>query len=278
MKKKIKKILKAILFLLTVAAIGFACYAQITVAGENLLTYPTQWGFFLARSYRWFTLGAVVLGVISIAVLWVGAVRKRRATRQARQQTNTVEPRKDRIPSDNVKSAAKTKPIFAPQGNVQSKEPSLRKENLNPVETKAAVLPNSHAQSELISNPKEADKKTPASGSSPASQPEMQKEEPPRREPEKRPVSNRPEVPQKKPEAPIPAAKKASEPIPAAQKPAQADAPRATAPKKVDSERPESRPEHNAPTAVQQEARFCKKCGEPRVPGARFCKRCGYRF
>ena len=31
MKKKIKKILKAILFVLTIAAIGFACYAQITV-------------------------------------------------------------------------------------------------------------------------------------------------------------------------------------------------------------------------------------------------------
>lgn len=275
MKKKITRILKAILFLLTVAAIGFACYAQVTVAGENLLTYPTQWGFFLARSYRWFTLGAVMLSVISIAVLWAGAVHKRRA---ARRQAKTVEPKKGRIPSDDVKSAAEAEEVSAPQGDAQPKEPPPRKADPNPADTKATVIPMTHGQQEWAEAPERVDKKMSASGPVPISQPTMKKEDPLRREPEKRPVSSRPEVPQKEPEAPIPAAKKTSEPISTAQKPAQADAPRAAAPKKIDSERPEGRPEQNARTSVQQEARFCKKCGEPRTPGARFCKRCGYRF
>lgn len=274
MKKKITKIIKAILLLLTVAAIGFACYAQFTVAGENLLTHPTQWGFFLARSYRWFTLGAVVLGVITVVILWVGAVHKRRAARQAIQQTKAVKPRKGRIPSDNVKAAAAAMPIPDLQENTRPKENPLRKEAPNPVETKAAVVPA--AQSKLTSNLKEADKKKSASGSFPTIQPEVKKEEPHRREPAKQPVSNRPEVSQEEPPAPIFATKKDSEPI-SAQNPVQTDTPCAAVPK-ADSEQPESQSEQNAPVAVQSDVRFCKKCGEPRVPGARFCKRCGYRF
>lgn len=42
---------------------------QIQVAGENLLTMDSHWGYILAVSYRWVTLAAVVLTVTAAGLL-----------------------------------------------------------------------------------------------------------------------------------------------------------------------------------------------------------------
>ena len=59
------KIVKAILLAITIVTVCFAVYAQMAVFGENLLYAPSQWGFFLARSYRWITIAAVILVIPS---------------------------------------------------------------------------------------------------------------------------------------------------------------------------------------------------------------------
>ncbi len=272
MKKKIKKILKAILFVLTIAAIGFACYAQITVAGENLLTYPTRWGFFLARSYRWFTLGAIVLGVISIAVLWVGVVRRRRAARQARQQAKAGEP-----PVDHAKIAGKPQPVSVPPEDLQPEGKPLREADPKPAETKAEAVPAVQPQPELIGTPEEEEPKKPDAGLSAASPSEEEKEGTLYQEPVKLLAANCSEVSQEEAPAAIPHQEQDTEPTIPAPVSIQEDTPR-TAEPKTDSAPVKSQSEQDAPASVQPEARFCKRCGEPRIPGARFCKKCGYRF
>ncbi len=44
---------------------------QIQVAGENLLTMDSHWGYILAVSYRWVTLAAVVLTIAAAILLTV---------------------------------------------------------------------------------------------------------------------------------------------------------------------------------------------------------------
>lgn len=72
------KIVKAILLAITVVAVCFAVYAQMSVFGENLLYAPSQWGFFLARSYRWITIAAVILVILTTVMFVLGALRKKR--------------------------------------------------------------------------------------------------------------------------------------------------------------------------------------------------------
>lgn len=272
MMKKINKILKAILFVLTIAAIGFACYAQITVAGENLLTYPTRWGFFLARSYRWFTLGAIVLGVISSAVLWVGVVRRRRTARQARQQANAGEQ-----PGVKATTAGESKPVPDPPENLQPEGKLLCEIDPEPSETKVKGIPAVQPQPELIGTPEEEEPKKPDAGLSAASPSEEEKEGTLYQEPVKPSAANCSEVSQEEAPAAIPHQKQDTQPTIPAPVSIQEDTPR-TAEPKTDSAPVKSQSEQDAPASVQPEARFCKRCGEPRIPGARFCKKCGYRF
>ena len=48
-----------------------AVYMQSLVAGENLLTMNSRWGYLLAVSYRWVTLAAVILSIVAAALLTV---------------------------------------------------------------------------------------------------------------------------------------------------------------------------------------------------------------
>ena len=53
---------------------------QAMVAGENLLTMDSHWGYLLAVSYRWVTLAAVLLTIAAAALLTAFLLsRKKRA-------------------------------------------------------------------------------------------------------------------------------------------------------------------------------------------------------
>ncbi|MFQ9799781.1 MAG: hypothetical protein ACLR23_13520 [Clostridia bacterium] len=70
------KIVKGILLAITIVTVCFAVYAQMAVFGENLLYAPSQWGFFLARSYRWITIAAVILVILTTVLFVLGALRE----------------------------------------------------------------------------------------------------------------------------------------------------------------------------------------------------------
>ena len=72
------KIVKGILLAITIVTVCFAVYAQMAVFGENLLYAPSQWGFFLARSYRWITIAAVILVILTKVLIVLGALRRKR--------------------------------------------------------------------------------------------------------------------------------------------------------------------------------------------------------
>lgn len=55
----------ALALIVDIAAVAM----QIQVAGENLLTMDSHWGYILAVSYRWVTLAAVVLTVTAAGLL-----------------------------------------------------------------------------------------------------------------------------------------------------------------------------------------------------------------
>ena len=75
------KIVKAILLAITIVTVCFAVYAQMAVFGENLLYAPSQWGFFLARSYRWITIAAVILVILTTALFVLGGLRRTRTAK-----------------------------------------------------------------------------------------------------------------------------------------------------------------------------------------------------
>lgn len=58
---------------------------QILVSGENLLTMNSSWGYFLAVSYRWVTLAAVLLTVAEAALLVVFFLMRKRAKKSSEQ-------------------------------------------------------------------------------------------------------------------------------------------------------------------------------------------------
>ena len=72
------KIVKGILLAITIVTVCFAVYAQMAVFGENLLYAPSHWGFFLARSYRWITIAAVILVILTTVLFVLGALRRKR--------------------------------------------------------------------------------------------------------------------------------------------------------------------------------------------------------
>lgn len=75
---KSRKILKAVLYTLTVLCTAAAVWIQIAVGGERLLTMDSHRGYWLARSYRWVTLAALALLIVSAVCIWVTSAAKRR--------------------------------------------------------------------------------------------------------------------------------------------------------------------------------------------------------
>lgn len=58
---------------------------QALVAGENLLTMDSHWGYLLAVSYRWVTLAAVILTVATAALLAAYILIRRKQKRLSSQ-------------------------------------------------------------------------------------------------------------------------------------------------------------------------------------------------
>lgn len=75
---KSRKILKVVLYTLTVLCTAAAVWIQIAVGGERLLTMDSHRGYWLARSYRWVTLAALALLIVSAVCIWVTSAAKRR--------------------------------------------------------------------------------------------------------------------------------------------------------------------------------------------------------
>ena len=61
---------------------------QAMVAGENLLTMDSHWGYLLAVSYRWVTLAAILLTAWA-AVLLTAFLLIRRKQKKLSRQTET---------------------------------------------------------------------------------------------------------------------------------------------------------------------------------------------
>ena len=72
------KIVKGVLLAITIVTVCFAVYAQMAVFRENLLYASSFWGFFLARSYRWITIAAVILVILTTVLFVLGALRRKR--------------------------------------------------------------------------------------------------------------------------------------------------------------------------------------------------------
>ena len=62
------KFVKYGFYLLTLICCGVAVWMQVSVSGDNLLTMDTGMGYMLAVSYRWVTLAAVILVVLSLMI------------------------------------------------------------------------------------------------------------------------------------------------------------------------------------------------------------------
>lgn len=67
--RRVFLILTIVSAVLAVALDFAAVCMQILVSGESLLTMDSRWGYFLAVSYRWVTLTAVLLTVAAAALL-----------------------------------------------------------------------------------------------------------------------------------------------------------------------------------------------------------------
>lgn len=74
------KVVKRIVYIITLLCCLVAIWMQISVSGENLLTMDSQKGYLLAVSYRWVTLAAVILAAISLLIAVLGFLRKRKGT------------------------------------------------------------------------------------------------------------------------------------------------------------------------------------------------------
>lgn len=63
---------------------------QVLVAGENLLTMDSRWGYLLAVSYRWVTLAAIILTVAAAALLTAFLLIRRKQKRSTKQAEPSV--------------------------------------------------------------------------------------------------------------------------------------------------------------------------------------------
>jgi hypothetical protein len=91
-----------ILTALTCVVLGFGIYELASVSEEKLLYLDTNWGYFLAVSYRYVLLGGLVLLALSILV-WVLYIRAARKKRMAdAQKATAVSAAPAGIPVQNV--------------------------------------------------------------------------------------------------------------------------------------------------------------------------------
>ena len=70
--KTAKRILGVLTIICGILAVGLditAICMQAMVAGENLLSMNSHWGYLLAVSYRWVTLAAIILTVVAATFL-----------------------------------------------------------------------------------------------------------------------------------------------------------------------------------------------------------------
>lgn len=77
---------RRILYLLTVLTAAAAVWLQISVSGEKLLTMSSSTGRWMAVSYRWVTLAALVLAAGSVLCLVLTGRLRRRTARSAPRQ------------------------------------------------------------------------------------------------------------------------------------------------------------------------------------------------
>ena len=72
------KFVKYGFYLLTLICCGVAVWMQVSVSGDNLLTMDTGMGYMLAVSYRWVTLAAVILVVLSLMIFAISRLRRKK--------------------------------------------------------------------------------------------------------------------------------------------------------------------------------------------------------
>ena len=94
------KFVKYGFYLLTLICCGVAVWMQVSVSGDNLLTMDTGMGYMLAVSYRWVTLAAVILVVLSLMIFAI--------SRFCRKKTEGKKPgKKERAAAKPAAPAAK---------------------------------------------------------------------------------------------------------------------------------------------------------------------------
>ena len=72
------KFVKYGFYLLTLICCGVAVWMQVSVSGDNLLTMDTGMGYMLAASYRWVTLAAVILVVLSLMIFAISRLCRKK--------------------------------------------------------------------------------------------------------------------------------------------------------------------------------------------------------
>ena len=63
---------------------------QTLVAGENLLTMDSHWGYLLAVSYRWVTLAAIILTIAAAGLLTAYILIRKRQKRLSGQMADAA--------------------------------------------------------------------------------------------------------------------------------------------------------------------------------------------
>ena len=264
------KWVRGILTVLTCAVLAFGFYELASVSGESLLTANSDWGHFLAVSYRYVLMGGAVLFAICV-VLWIFYFRKRRKQRAATAKANPV----NQVAP--VNSVVGNRPLpgqaAAGQPAPQTVVPPARSYTpaaqpaVQPSIQKATQQADEPAVQTVIETPQKPEQSAQqmepnaAHTSAVDAKPTWEQKAPqPETQQPKEPETVRP-VTEVKVEQPT---------VPAAQ-PVQPSAPQS---QQQMEQRPAGQPGQQAPVADK----FCRGCGAPREPGARFCKRCGRPF
>ncbi len=113
MKKRKGALFCAVLYLLTALCIGAAVWLQIAVSGEKLLTMDSAAGRWMAASYRWVTVAAAALTLVSVPVLLARGKRKKAAS--------AAQPA---APEQPAKGSAAPAPQAAPAKPVEAAAPA----------------------------------------------------------------------------------------------------------------------------------------------------------
>ncbi len=86
--KRARRIFLILTIVSGILAVGLditAICMQTLVAGENLLTMDSHWGYLLAVSYRWVTLAAILLTVAAAALLAAFLLIRRKQKKFSKQ-------------------------------------------------------------------------------------------------------------------------------------------------------------------------------------------------